>query len=171
MHRYGLRSNPPISIPSIRRYSLRHTWLKLIVKFHHCQLISNAFTRSWTDVFNMSTITLRPHSRSLFQRSFHACQPCCRLGAPRWHSSVKKGGFDALRQKLPPLNHDKLGGLPSKPARTRFAPSPTGYLHLGSLRTALYNWLIARATGGQFIIRIEDTDRVGRQRTTMRSGG
>ncbi|KAH7037997.1 uncharacterized protein B0I36DRAFT_73772 [Microdochium trichocladiopsis] len=47
----------------------------------------------------------------------------------------------------------------SAPARTRFAPSPTGYLHIGSLRTALYNYLLARATGGQFLIRIEDTDR------------
>lgn len=45
-------------------------------------------------------------------------------------------------------------------ARTRFAPSPTGYLHLGSLRTALFNYLIARATGGQFLLRIEDTDQV-----------
>ncbi|PBP25373.1 glutamyl-tRNA synthetase [Diplocarpon rosae] len=44
------------------------------------------------------------------------------------------------------------------PARTRFAPSPTGYLHLGSLRTALFNYLVARATGGQFLLRIEDTD-------------
>lgn len=50
--------------------------------------------------------------------------------------------------------------LPTTPARTRFAPSPTGYLHLGSLRTALYNYLLAKATGGQFIIRVEDTDRV-----------
>ncbi|KAL8798820.1 MAG: hypothetical protein Q9182_006364 [Xanthomendoza sp. 2 TL-2023] len=48
--------------------------------------------------------------------------------------------------------------LPSSPARTRFAPSPTGYLHLGSLRTALFNYLLARATGGQFLLRIEDTD-------------
>ncbi|KAL8786196.1 MAG: hypothetical protein Q9195_008315 [Heterodermia aff. obscurata] len=48
--------------------------------------------------------------------------------------------------------------LPDFPARTRFAPSPTGYLHLGSLRTALYNYLLAKATGGQFILRIEDTD-------------
>ncbi|CZS99322.1 hypothetical protein WAI453_008225 [Rhynchosporium graminicola] len=45
-----------------------------------------------------------------------------------------------------------------KPARTRFAPSPTGYLHLGSLRTALFNYLVAKATGGQFLLRIEDTD-------------
>ena len=45
------------------------------------------------------------------------------------------------------------------PARTRFAPSPTGYVHIGSLRTVLYDWLLARQTGGQFILRIEDTDR------------
>ncbi len=44
------------------------------------------------------------------------------------------------------------------PARVRFAPSPTGYLHLGGLRTALFDWLYARHTGGQFILRIEDTD-------------
>jgi len=46
------------------------------------------------------------------------------------------------------------------PARTRFAPSPTGYLHLGSLRTALFNYLVAKATGGQLLLRIEDTDQV-----------
>lgn len=50
--------------------------------------------------------------------------------------------------------------LPIVPARTRFAPSPTGYLHLGSLRTALFNFLLAKATGGQFLLRIEDTDQV-----------
>lgn len=42
--------------------------------------------------------------------------------------------------------------------RTRFAPSPTGYLHIGGVRTALFNWLLARHFGGQFIIRIDDTD-------------
>ena len=42
--------------------------------------------------------------------------------------------------------------------RTRFAPSPTGYLHLGGLRTALYTYLFARQNGGKFILRIEDTD-------------
>lgn len=45
-----------------------------------------------------------------------------------------------------------------RPARVRFAPSPTGHLHLGGARTALYNYLLARQTGGQFILRIEDTD-------------
>jgi glutamyl-tRNA synthetase len=44
------------------------------------------------------------------------------------------------------------------PVRTRFAPSPTGYLHVGGARTALFNWLYARHTGGCFILRIEDTD-------------
>ena len=42
--------------------------------------------------------------------------------------------------------------------RTRFAPSPTGYLHLGGLRTALYTYLFAKKNGGKFILRIEDTD-------------
>ena len=42
--------------------------------------------------------------------------------------------------------------------RTRFAPSPTGYMHLGNLRTALYTWLFARSQGGKFILRVEDTD-------------
>jgi len=42
--------------------------------------------------------------------------------------------------------------------RTRFAPSPTGYLHVGGARTALFNWLFARKHGGSFILRIEDTD-------------
>src|SRR5688572_33082550 len=42
--------------------------------------------------------------------------------------------------------------------RTRFAPSPTGYLHLGGARTALFNWAFARHHGGVFLLRIEDTD-------------
>ncbi|MEK7102411.1 MAG: glutamate--tRNA ligase family protein, partial [Patescibacteria group bacterium] len=43
--------------------------------------------------------------------------------------------------------------------RTRFAPSPTGHMHIGGVRTALYNFLFARHHGGEFIVRIEDTDR------------
>src|SRR6516165_7507348 len=42
--------------------------------------------------------------------------------------------------------------------RVRFAPSPTGFLHIGGARTALFNWLFARHSGGTFILRIEDTD-------------
>ena len=47
----------------------------------------------------------------------------------------------------------------TKPVRVRFAPSPTGYLHVGGARTAIYNYLFAKATGGTFYLRIEDTDR------------
>src|SRR5512141_2496063 len=46
----------------------------------------------------------------------------------------------------------------SSTVRTRFAPSPTGYLHLGGARTALFNFLLARRLGGKFVLRIEDTD-------------
>ncbi len=48
--------------------------------------------------------------------------------------------------------------IPEGEVRTRFAPSPTGYMHVGNLRTALYTWLIARGTNGKFLLRIEDTD-------------
>ena len=42
--------------------------------------------------------------------------------------------------------------------KTRFAPSPTGFLHVGGVRTALFAWLVAKQSGGKFILRIEDTD-------------
>ncbi len=48
--------------------------------------------------------------------------------------------------------------IPRGEVRTRFAPSPTGYMHVGNLRTALYTWCIARHNGGKFLLRIEDTD-------------
>ncbi|MCG6537710.1 MAG: glutamate--tRNA ligase family protein, partial [Syntrophales bacterium LBB04] len=47
-----------------------------------------------------------------------------------------------------------------KKVRARFAPSPTGYLHIGGARTALFNWLYARRNQGQFILRVEDPDQV-----------
>ena len=47
----------------------------------------------------------------------------------------------------------------SEPVVTRFAPSPTGFLHIGGGRTALFNWLYARRFGGTMLLRIEDTDR------------
>lgn len=71
--------------------------------------------------------------------------------------------FSSTRKVLAKQSTKEL--LPSGPARTRFAPSPTGYLHLGSLRTALFNYLLAKRTGGQFLLRIEDTDQVRIQQT------
>ena len=54
--------------------------------------------------------------------------------------------------------------IPKDGVRTRFAPSPTGYMHVGNLRTALYTWLIARHSGGKFILRIRSEERrVGKE--------
>ena len=53
---------------------------------------------------------------------------------------------------------DMEARIPKGEVRTRFAPSPTGYMHIGNMRTALYTWLIARKAGGRFLLRIEDTD-------------
>ncbi|KAK0125415.1 Glutamate--tRNA ligase mitochondrial [Cadophora gregata] len=73
----------------------------------------------------------------------HSCRGFTKEAKPREYTSLSSASH-ALRNE--------------GPARTRFAPSPTGYLHLGSLRTALFNYLVAKATGGQFLLRIEDTD-------------
>src|SRR6266446_10968893 len=53
--------------------------------------------------------------------------------------------------------------------RVRFAPSPTGFLHIGSVRTALFNWLYARHTGGTFVLRIEDTDTARNTEQSLRT--
>src|SRR4249919_2483548 len=58
---------------------------------------------------------------------------------------------------------DSSGHDAANPVRVRFAPAPTGSLHVGSARTALFNWLFARHHGGTFVLRIEDTD-AGRSR-------
>ena len=49
--------------------------------------------------------------------------------------------------------------MADKTVRTRYAPSPTGFMHVGNLRTALYEYLVAKSQGGKFVLRIEDTDR------------
>lgn len=82
-----------------------------------------------------------------------------KLSLPIIRNYSKAGSL--LKDSLAELaaNSSHLSRQPKTPARTRFAPSPTGFLHLGSLRTALYNYLLAKSTGGEFILRIEDTDR------------
>ena len=49
--------------------------------------------------------------------------------------------------------------MAEKTVRTRYAPSPTGFMHVGNLRTALYEYLVAKSQNGKFVLRIEDTDR------------
>src|SRR3979411_3042790 len=63
---------------------------------------------------------------------------------------------------------DRLG-TPSGAVRVRFAPSPTGYLHVGGARTALFNWFFARRLGGTMILGVEDHD-VARKRPEQREG-
>ncbi|KPM34723.1 hypothetical protein AK830_g11848 [Neonectria ditissima] len=83
-------------------------------------------------------------------------RPISRLAALKQRN---KSNGDATGDSTEETQRYILGHPADKPIRTRFAPSPTGYLHLGSLRTALFNNLVSKATkGGQFIIRIEDTD-------------
>ncbi|MCL2084600.1 MAG: glutamate--tRNA ligase family protein, partial [Oscillospiraceae bacterium] len=53
---------------------------------------------------------------------------------------------------------EREAAIPRGGVRTRFAPSPTGYMHVGGLRTALYAYLLAKQNGGRFLLRIEDTD-------------
>ena len=91
----------------------------------------------------------RPHPGLLARRPW-ICTQCSRA---RYSSVASSKTVRAGNKKT---------NLPDFPARTRFAPSPTGYLHLGSLRTALFNYLLAKRTGGQFLLRIEDTDQVRR---------
>lgn len=52
--------------------------------------------------------------------------------------------------------------------KVRFAPSPTGYMHIGNTRTAVFNWLLAKKLGGEFMLRIDDTD-VARSKRNMKT--
>ena len=85
-------------------------------------------------------------------------QPCRiqrRRSSVGWRRPFSSSAI-SLNAAKPPRNQK----LPDFPARTRFAPSPTGYSHIGGLRTALFSYLLAKRTGGQFLLRIEDTDQV-----------
>src|SRR5262245_24493170 len=67
-------------------------------------------------------------------------------------------GVETCRNEGMTQNSKKGIDRMTSAVRTRFAPSPTGYLHIGGVRTALFNWLFARRHGGQFVLRIDDTD-------------
>ncbi|MDD3927033.1 MAG: glutamate--tRNA ligase family protein, partial [bacterium] len=72
---------------------------------------------------------------------------------------LRNSGTAATEGEQPTTNNRGVpAGHTSQRVRVRFAPSPTGYLHVGSARTALFNWLFARANDGDMILRIEDTD-------------
>lgn len=98
-----------------------------------------------------------PLTRNTGQRIWksNVCSVC-----RRYASTEANGSEKPLVHYGSPLSAASIKLRDGGPVRTRFAPSPTGNLHLGSLRTALFNFLLAKATGGQFLLRIEDTDTV-----------
>jgi hypothetical protein len=124
-------------------------------------------TRAWTSKLLDSSSIDYYHSLVLWSLSSYvrAMRPTGSRSTLGWIcSSCQKRAFSkqAPHGALPrgnganPYRHK----VPEMPARTRFAPSPTGNLHLGSIRTALFNYLLAKRTKGEFILRIEDTDQV-----------
>ena len=81
------------------------------------------------------------------------------MPVPRdWHFPFPAGGTCCIIAASPGAWHLASDTAILSMVRTRFAPSPTGYLHIGGVRTALFNWLFARRHGGQFMLRIDDTD-------------
>src|SRR5579884_4561861 len=73
-------------------------------------------------------------------------------------SSIIREGAAAVLRFLSLLSANIILVPPEPPVRVRFAPSPTGHLHVGNARTALFNWLLARQKSGTMVLRIEDTD-------------
>src|SRR6185295_6171948 len=108
----------------------------------------------------------RPDSRSARTMSRMKSCPASRVAVAASFMALAR----SLRALLPTaaacVNQSTLrpscatsAAMPASPVVTRFAPSPTGYLHIGGARTALFNWLYAKHTGGSMLLRIEDTDR------------
>jgi glutamyl-tRNA synthetase len=102
--------------------------------------------------------------RCLLQR-LHGDRRLCQLASPTrsrrqdhtFSSRVRRSFSASAIHQNAAIRPAKL---PEGPARTRFAPSPTGFLHIGGLRTALFSYLLAKRTKGQFLLRVEDTDQV-----------
>ncbi|CRK97810.1 CLUMA_CG011186, isoform A [Clunio marinus] len=94
-----------------------------------------------------------PHDRKIWEPTYYPLDN--RMNIPR---EMSHSSFGAPRDKYAYTFDRKRKSYKEKEIRVRFAPSPTGFLHLGGLRTALFNYLFAKARNGKFILRIEDTD-------------
>jgi len=112
----------------------------------------------------MSPLTARESTWAIGRRGGDwICQACLRkafrpLDRDQRHTGLGPRTFSATSRRHAATQREPL--LPDRPARTRFAPSPTGHLHIGGLRTALFSYLLAKRTKGKFLLRIEDTDQV-----------
>jgi hypothetical protein len=104
--------------------------------------------------------------------SFHSCRSCS-VATPRTLARALHTPSTASAKTPQALQNAASSAFHPAPgtARLRFAPSPTGYLHLGGLRTALFNHLFARKWKGKWILRIEDTDRVSHNIIHNRQAG
>lgn len=147
-----------ICICKVPNYEISNDCISSLQHYSQIKTTVQSFTDGQSARF-VFTIPLRVSSPA----AMHSPLRPAPLGR-QWICSFCTARFSSSSSLLPQNVSRPYGTtprrLPRKPARTRFAPSPTGYLHLGSLRTALFNFLLARATGGQFLLRIEDTDRV-----------
>lgn len=94
---------------------------------------------------------------ALLQLAARGRSPLCRTASALGKASANSAGPLSARWCSSTAHSDDQV---TSNVRVRYAPSPTGYLHLGGLRTALFNYLFAKSVGGQFILRIEDTDKV-----------
>jgi glutamyl/glutaminyl-tRNA synthetase len=98
-----------------------------------------------------------------FPQGFTPPQPLARRGGSKYRRAETRCSSDSREERANHRDQVKfhVSRRPSRimTVRTRFAPSPTGFLHIGGARTALYCWLEARRRGGEFLLRIEDTDR------------
>src|SRR5690606_6121743 len=85
---------------------------------------------------------------------------CCRMpiGRPRWQALTLAKSPTSIPPRLLRWPEGTTWANGSAMTVTRFAPSPTGRLHVGNIRTALHNWMLAKKAGGQFMLRIDDTD-------------
>jgi hypothetical protein len=141
------------SLSTIKRVS--EVWLNPShsLNLQHGSRPANALVQAPLLRGEMDKLVMR--ARGLLRRPLYTT--CARRGPASLSS--QRHSFFSSSSRLASSPQDRAK-LPDTPCRTRFAPSPTGYLHLGSLRTALFNYLLARATRGQFVLRIEDTDQV-----------
>lgn len=102
----------------------------------------------------------RSHQKKTSKRLFSALAHGNSRESKQHQRSVEYGKSRRCASTDASQKSARNGKLPNGPARTRFAPSPTGYMHIGGLRTALFSYLLAKRTNGQFLLRIEDTDQV-----------
>src|SRR5450830_1575599 len=181
----GVTGAPPgVTTPKPRAHSISPAWITaMLAPGTPRRAISSASTRLAGGAPATDTAGSRPRSTAAMRRARFGSSAAdagrasarearqrreADSGTGREGRVVKAGllcccrfEYKPVAGKISPLSlllHTEMTTAPATPVRTRFAPSPTGFLHLGGARTALYSWAFARHFGGTFVLRIEDTD-------------